>query len=63
MLDLIFYYGVIGFTLSIFMNILLWAMHRPVLGALETLACILLWPTVISSFINTMSGVEEDIEE
>ena len=42
---------------------MLWAMHRPILGAIEVLACILLWPSVISSFINTMNGVEEDIEE
>ena len=42
---------------------MLWAMYRPVLGALETLACILLWPTVISSFINSMNGVDEELEE
>jgi len=63
MLDILLYYGLIGFILSIFLNLLLWAMYRPLLGAIEVLACILLWPSVISSFINTMNGVEEDIEE
>ena len=63
MLDFILYYGVIGFIFSIFLNITLWALHRPILKSVETLACILLWPTVLTSFINTMNGVEEEIEE
>lgn len=63
MLDFLLFYGGIGLILSIFLNALLWAMYRPSLGALEIIACILLWPSVISSFINTMNGIEEDIEE
>ena len=63
MLDFIIYYGVIGVILSIFLNFVLWAMHRPLLGGMETFACFILWPTVISSFINTMNGIEEEIEE
>jgi len=38
-------------------------MYRPILGVIEVLACILLWPTVIASFINTMNGFDEEIEE
>ena len=63
MLSILLYYGLIGLILSIFLNLLLWSVYRPLLGATEVLACILLWPTVIASFINTMNGVEEDIEE
>jgi len=63
MLDFIIYYGVIGVILSIFLNLVLWALHRPILGAMEVFACIILWPTVISSFINTMNGIEEELEE
>jgi len=63
MLEFILYYGVFGFILSIFLNIVLWSMHRPILGGFEVIACIILWPTVITSFINTLNGVEEEIEE
>ena len=63
MLDFFIYYGVIGFILSIFLNLLLWAMHRPILDAMEVFACILLWPTVVVSFINSMNGVDEELEE
>ena len=63
MLDFLLYYGVIGFIFSIFLNATLWALYKPVLGLLETLACILLWPITLTSFINTINGVEEEIEE
>lgn len=63
MLDFLLYYLGIGVILSIFLNLTLWAMNRPLLGGLETFACFILWPTVISSFINTMNGIEEEIEE
>jgi len=63
MLDFIIYYGLIGVLLSIFLNLILWAMHRPLLDGMETFACIILWPIVITSLINTLNGIEEEIEE
>ena len=63
MLDFFIFYGLVGLILSILLNGLLWAMYRPQLGVIEVLACILLWPTVIASFINSMNGFDEEIEE
>lgn len=63
MLSIIFYYLLTGFIISIFINGTLWALYKPMLSFSEVFACTVLWPTVISTFINTMNGVEEDIEE
>ena len=63
MLDFLLFYGGIGLILSIFINALLWAQYKPTLSNLEVLACIILWPNVVNSFINSMNGIEEDIEE
>jgi hypothetical protein len=58
MLDFIIFYGVVGLILSIFLNLVLWAIHRPTLDAIEVFACILLWPSIVASFINTLNGVK-----
>ena len=63
MLNFIIYYGAIGFILSIFLNLVLWALHRPFLGAMEVFACTILWPITLTSLINTLNGIEEEIEE
>jgi hypothetical protein len=63
MLDFFIFYGLVGLILSILLNGLLWAMHRPQLDAIEVFACILLWPSVVASFIDALNGIEEEIEE
>ena len=63
MLDFLLHYSSVGFILSIFLNLVLWALHRPLLGAMEVFACIILWPITLTSLINTLNGVEEEIEE
>ena len=63
MLDFLLYYNSVGFILSLILNITLWAIHRPCLSAIETLACTLLWPTTIVTLINTIKGEQEDIED
>ena len=52
------YFG-IGTTLSLLMNLILWAFHKPTLTAVESIASILLWPSVIVSFINNYYGYED----
>jgi hypothetical protein len=63
MLDFLLHYSSVGFILSIFLNLVLWALHRPLLGAMEVFACTILWPITLTSLINTLNGVEEEIEE
>ena len=60
MLDFLIFYGLIGVIISFIVNGTLWAMYRPLLTFTENLATIILWPTVISSFINSMNGAEEE---
>lgn len=63
MLDFILFYLGFGVFLSIIINALQWSVYRPQLSAIEVLACILLWPNVVSSFINSMNGIEEEVED
>lgn len=63
MINFLIHYSLIGFILSIILNITLWALHRPILSIMETIACIILWPTTINSLINSFNGVEEDLGE
>lgn len=63
MIDFLLHYGVIGVIFSLFLNITLWALHRPTLNGVETAACIILWPISLVSFINVINGVKEEIEE
>tara|TARA_R110000744_G_scaffold80835_1_gene158870 strand:+ start:1016 stop:1210 length:195 start_codon:yes stop_codon:yes gene_type:complete len=63
MINFLIYYSLIGFILSIILNITLWALHRPILSAMEIIGCIILWPTTINSIINSFNGVEEDLGE
>lgn len=59
LLNFIILYFSIGFILSLGMNLILWAFHRPILTATESIAAILLWPSVIVSFLNNYYGYEE----
>ncbi len=63
MLDFLLYYSLVGFILSIILNITLWAIHRPSFSAMEILACTLLWPTTVATLVSTLNGEQEDIED
>jgi len=63
MLDFLLYYSSVGFILSIILNIILWALHRPSLDAIEVIACTILWPTTVTTLVNTLKGEQENIEE
>lgn len=63
MLDFILFYLGFGVFLPIIINALQWSVYKPQMSGIQTLACILLWPNVISSFINLMNGVEEEIQD
>lgn len=63
MLDFLLYYSSVGFILSIILNIILWALHRPSLNAIEVIACTLLWPTTVSTLLSTLNGEQEEIED
>ena len=53
------YFG-IGLLLSLGMNLSLWAFRKPTLSIAESLATILLWPSVIASFLNSYYGYEDN---
>jgi len=55
-LNFIFGYLLVGFILSLFMNATLWAFHKPILSISESIATIILWPTVMVSFLNSYYG-------
>ena len=59
LLNFIILYFSLGLILSLGMNLVLWAFHRPILSATESIATILLWPSVIVSFLNNYYGYEE----
>ena len=59
LLNFIILYFSIGFILSLVMNTILWAFHKPVLSGMETFATIILWPSVIVSYLNNYYGYEE----
>ena len=63
MLEFLFIYALIGFILSFLLNAMMWSAHQPALTLVDIVACILFWPTVLASFINSMNGIEEDLEE
>lgn len=52
MIELLVSYVAIGVTISVIISTGLWYTQRDRLDAIEVLACILIWPTVITSFIN-----------
>ena len=60
MLDFFLIYGLIGLFISILINGMLWSVYKPDIGFTGILACILFWPSVIASFINSTG---EEIEE
>ena len=60
MLDFIIYYPASGLILSILINLVLWAFYKPQLSSIQVIACILMWPTVVCTMINTLNGIEED---
>ena len=60
MLNFFFIYFVSGFVISIIMNVTLWVIRKPILTGWETLATILLWPTVITSTINNYYGYQDN---
>jgi len=62
MLNFLLFYGSVGFILSIILNITLWTFHRPFLSGVEILACTILWPTTITTLVNTFKGEQEDLD-
>ena len=63
MLDFLLYYSLVGFILSIILNIILCALYRPPLQPMEIIACTLLWPTTVATLVSTLNGEQEDIED
>jgi len=62
LLNFIIVYLLIGLLLSLGMNVTLWACRKPNLTFMESVASIVLWPSVIASFLNNYYGYE-DIED
>jgi len=62
MLNFFITYFSAGFILSLGMNSILYAFRKPTLTFIESIATILLWPSVIVSFLNNYYGYE-DIED
>ena len=52
MISFIIVYLLIGFCIGLIFNILYFITYRPLSEPLEILAIFLLWPTVITSFVN-----------
>lgn len=57
-INFILLYLSIGLSLAILINILCWVRHMDTLKGLELLACIIVWPKVIASFIEQTKGIE-----
>jgi hypothetical protein len=53
MVDFLLFYGGVGAILALIINALFYGLYRPVLSIVENIACILLWPVVITEFINS----------
>jgi hypothetical protein len=60
MFDFLMIYGIIGFMVSIVLNLINWAGHKPALSFIEILSCLLFWPSVIVGFIK---ATDENFEE
>lgn len=60
MLEYLVIYALIGLLISLLLNAMRWANYLPDIGFTGILACILFWPSVIASFINSTG---EEIEE
>lgn len=55
LLDFITVYATTGFVLSFIMNVLLWTYRQPPLSVIESLASTLLWPTVVTVWVNKLT--------
>ena len=60
MLNFFYTYLLFGFVISIIMNVTLWVIRKPTLTGWETIATILLWPTVITGIINNYYGYQDN---
>ena len=60
MINFIIFYLSTGFLLSLGLNLILYAFHKPILTFSESIAAIIFWPTVIGTFINEMNKAERD---
>ena len=60
MLNFFYTYLLFGFLISIIMNVTLWVIRKPILTGWETIATILLWPTVITGIINNYYGYQDN---
>lgn len=59
MVSFIIVYLAIGFCIGLIFNILYYVTYKPLSEPLEVLAILLLWPTVLTSFINCFFDTDE----